>query len=225
MIEKIFEDYYNAISLIDKPRALSVIDKALEQGIAAEDIVFEVVVPGIEKNLEAFLQKKEANLSRHFLVTTIANEIVDKLLPHFKQETGSAGKVVLGSAFGDFHGLGKKIVGGCLRANMFRTIDLGLNVAPRKFVDTAIEEKAQIIGVSSMMMHTAMGENGPMKVGELLRREGLEDRIKLLVGGAPYLFDEGLYQKVNAHGWAPNGLEAVRVIKSLIGEMKNEDRK
>lgn len=220
MVEALFEKYYNAISIVDKQKAFGIIDDALEQGLEAEEIVFKMVVPGIEKMLESFLYKKEVALSRHFLATTMANEIVDKLIPLFKRKAGESGTIVLGSASGDFHGLGRKIVGGCLRANMFEVVDLGLNVPAERFVDKAVETGAGIIGISSMMVHTALSEEGPKKVRRLLRERDLEQSIKLVVGGAPYLFDSELYRKVDADSWAENGIRSVSVIEHLIRDLK-----
>lgn len=70
-------------------------------------------------------------------------------------------------------------MGGCLRAGMVEVVDLGLNVTADAFVEAAVKQDAQVIGISSMMVHTARGENGASGVRSLLRKEGLENRIKL----------------------------------------------
>lgn len=217
---ELFDSYFHAISTADKKKTMEIIDKALEQGITAEDIIFKMVVPGINKMLESFFYEKKVALSRHFLATTIATEIVDKLLPFFKQKPGKAGTIILGTAFGDFHGLGKKIVGGFLRAHMFKVIDLGLNVRGERFIEEAVKNNAQVIGISSMMVHTALSVEGAKKVRKILKSDGLENSIKLIVGGAPYLFDANLYKKVEADTWAKDGLSAVQAIENLIKEIK-----
>ena len=79
---------------------------------------------------------------------------------------------------------------------------------------------AQIIAVSAMMVHTASGEMGARKVRQILHERGLEQRIKLVVGGAPYRFDNELYKTVGADGWAADGINAGRVIVNLIKEVK-----
>jgi 5-methyltetrahydrofolate--homocysteine methyltransferase len=57
-------------------------------------------------------------------------------------------------------------------------------------------------------------------VRALLKEQGLEDKIKLVVGGAPYRFDPELYSKVGANGWAPDGVTAAKIITQLIREVK-----
>ena len=123
--------------------------------------------------------------------------------------------IVIGSAFGDFHGLGKKIVAGCLRAEMYEVYDLGLNVSAQKFVDEAKAKNAKIIGVSSMMVHSAKGENGPRAIRQILDDE--KSNIKLIVGGAPYRYDFELYKEVGAHGFAATAPEVSKLIESLLG--------
>ena len=103
---------------------------------------------------------------------------------------------------------------------MVETIDLGVNVAAAKFVDAAVANGAQVIGISAMMVHTATGDNGCRKVREILRSRGLEERIKIIVGGAPYRYDRQLYKTVGADGWAEDGITAGKVISDLISQVR-----
>ena len=84
------------------------------------------------------------------------------------------------------HTLGKRIVVGCLKTMMVEVSDLGGNVPAARFVDEAERVGAQVIGISAMMVHTATGPEGCRKVRQILHERGLEERIKIVVGGAPY---------------------------------------
>jgi methanogenic corrinoid protein MtbC1 len=99
---------------------------------------------------------------------------------------------------------------------MIEVTDLGLDVAPERFVEETLAHDAQVIGISSMMVHTARGDNGCLKVRQILKDRNLENKIKIAVGGAPYRFDHDLYKVVQADGWAENGLEAAKLITELI---------
>lgn len=94
------------------------------------------------------------------------------------------------------------------------------NVLPHRFVDEAVAHNAQVIGISSMMVHSANGEKGCLKVRQILKERDLEDRIKIIVGGAPYRYDPHMYKVVQADAWSSNGIEAGEVITNLIGEVK-----
>ena len=65
-----------------------------------------------------------------------------------------------------------------------------------------------------------IGEQGARKVRELLDQRGLSSRVKLVVGGAPYRFDETLYRRVGADGWAADGIAAGRMIIDLIRSVR-----
>ncbi len=221
MLEQIITAYNEAIFDTDRERALSIVSQAAEQGFSPEDIVFKLVVPAIEQMLASVSSNMDANLAQHFLTSQIAAEIIDQMIPRFKTAPEIVGTIVIGTSPGDFHGLGKRIVIGCLKARMIEAVDLGLNVPPERFVDAALEHGAQVIGISSMMVHTARGDNGCRAVRRLLQERGLEDRFRIIVGGAPYRFDEQLYRTVGADSWAENAVAAGQIITDLIREVKS----
>lgn len=220
MIEKIIKAYNQAVYETDREAAFAVVDDALTQGLSAEDIIFQVVIPAVEEMMSQIVKDPDANLAQHFMTAQIASEITEKMLLKFKHPPEIIGRVVIGTAAGDLHSLGKRIVTGCLKALMVEVIDLGVNVSPERFVDEAIAHDAQVIGISAMMVHTAMGDKGCQRVRQLLQERGLEDKIKVIVGGAPYRFDPELYQTVGADTWASDGVSAGKVIVDLIKEVK-----
>jgi len=220
MLEQVMSQYNEAIMDTDRDKALLVVRDALSLGISPEEVVFEVVVPAIELMMQSISENQGVSLAQHFMTAQIASEVVDEMVPQFKQAPDIIGRVVIGTAQGDFHGLGKRIVSGCLKAMMIEVTDLGLNVAPERFVDEAVARDAQVIAISSMMVHTAKGENGCRRVRQLLKEQGLESRIRIAVGGAPYRFDPDLYRTVGADAWAENGILASRMITDLIREVR-----
>jgi len=222
MIDKIIKAYNEAVFETDKEAAFSVVYAAMAEGLSAEDIVFKVVIPAIEEMMANITRDPDANLAQHFMTAQIAAEVTEKMLEKFQQPPEMIGRVVIGTAAGDLHSLGKRIVMGCLKALMVDVVDLGVNVPPERFVDEALAREAQIIAVSAMMVHTATGENGARRVRQILRERGLEDRFRLVVGGAPYRFDNELYESVGADGWAADGLSAGKMIVDMIRAMKRE---
>ncbi len=211
--------YCEAIFDTDRARALQVVEEAIARGMTPEQVVFEIVVPSIDRVIGELGPAVGGSLAQHFMAAQIAAEITEAMISRFQRGPEIVGRVVIGNAQGDFHGLGKRVVIGCLKAHLIDVVDLGLNVAPERFVDEAVARGAQVIGVSSMMVHTARGEHGARAVRRLLRARGLEGRIKLAVGGAPYRFDPDLYRVVEADAWAENGLRAAQVIQALIREV------
>lgn len=216
MLERMLRAYEEAILDTDPERAHAVVQGALEAGVSPEEAVFQIVIPSLDRMLQAAVTGQDGSIAQHFMAAQISEEVVEAMLPRFARTPSIPGTVVIGTSVGDFHGLGKRIVGGCLRSNLVEVVDLGLNVAPERFVDEALAHGAQVVAISSMMVHTARGERGCRAVRRILKERGLEDRIKVIVGGAPYRFDPHLHQAVQADGWAPNAIEAVPATLELI---------
>lgn len=220
MLDDVLSAYYAAVIDTDRERALAVVHGALSGGVSPEAIVFQVVIPAIERTMQSIGEAGEVNLAQHFMSSQIGAAIVEEVLPLFASQPATAGRIVLGTAAGDFHGLGKRIVAGCLKARMIDVVDLGLNVPAERFVDEALARGAQVIGISSMMVHTTRGEAGALKVRRILRERRLEARLKIIVGGAAYRWDHELYRAVEADAWAENGMLAADVVRTLIQEVR-----
>lgn len=220
MLDKIIKEYNEAIYDTDRDRALLVVHKAVEQGLSPEEVVFEVVLPAMDLMIQAISENMDANLAQHFMSAQIADTVTAEMVAKFKKAPEVVGTVVIGTAQGDMHSLGKRIVIGCLKARMIDVTDIGVNAVPEHFVDEAVARNAEVIGISAMMVHTARGENGCLAVRRLLKERELEDKIRIIVGGAPYRFDEALYKTVQADAWALDGVSAAKVIAGLIREVR-----
>ena len=220
MLDRIIKAYNEAIYDTDRDQALRVVHDAVAAGVSPEDIVFRVVLPAMDLMVKAISQDNGASLAQHYMTAQIADAVTTEMVAKFRKAPEAAGRVVIGTAEGDLHTLGKRIVTGCLKARMIEVTDLGVNVPAERFVDEAVARSAPIIAISAMMVHTAKGERGCAGVRGLLRERGLERSIKIIVGGAPYRFDRDLFRTVGADGWADDGVTAGKVIADLIKEVK-----
>jgi len=90
------------------------------------------------------------------------------------------GTVIIGTVFGDIHDIGKTIVAMLLRARNFRVIDLGVNIAPEKFLESIYRFNPDILALSASTTSTLL-EIEP--VIRLLEQSGLRNKIKVMVGG------------------------------------------
>lgn len=126
-----------------------------------------------------------------------------------KQQKGT---VVLGTAPGDMHEIGKNIVNTVLTADGFNVIDLGKNVPIMEFVNKAKENSAEIIAISALMTTTMPGATD---VINLLKDKGIRENHKVIVGGAPT--SKEWAEKIGADGWAVSAAEAVVLTNNLVG--------
>jgi trimethylamine corrinoid protein len=218
VLETARREYDRAVFETNKEAAQGALVRALDAGATPETLVFDVIIPSLQASCDGV--GAERNLAQHFMTSLIACEASEEMVRRFKEPPEKIGRAVIGTASGDYHGLGARIVAGCLRASMIDVVDLGRDVPPERFLDEAAAAGAQVICVSSMMLHTARGDRGPAAVRRLLHDRGLEDDIRLAVGGAPYTYDPRLYRVVGADDWAASGLAAGGVVARLIREVR-----
>ncbi len=122
------------------------------------------------------------------------------------------GTVVIGTVAGDIHDIGKTIVATLLTANGFDVHDLGVDVPAERFVESAIERKADIVGMSSLLSTTMVKQR---KVIQALSDARIRSRVKVMVGGAPVTPEWAV--EIGADAYAVNAADAVTMARSLMG--------
>jgi trimethylamine corrinoid protein len=121
------------------------------------------------------------------------------------------GKVVLGTARGDIHDIGKNLVATILSASGFEIFDLGTSVTPEQFVSKAREVNADIVGVSALLTTTMAGQKA---VVEAFDRDGLRPRVQVIVGGASVT--SKWVEEIGADGFSRNASDALELAKALM---------
>jgi len=123
------------------------------------------------------------------------------------------GKMVIGTVQGDIHDIGKGIVCSIVKSNGIEVYDLGRDVPPQTFIDKAEEYGADFIGSSALLTTTMVGQK---KIEELLKEQGLKDKYKTLVGGAPTTTRWA--QKIGADSYCEDATDTVEVLFKWIEE-------
>lgn len=123
------------------------------------------------------------------------------LLKPYLQEAGvkTAGKACIGTVKGDLHDIGKNLVRLMLESKGIEVVDLGVDVAPETFVQTAIDEHCDLICCSALLT-TTMGSMAD--VVRLAQEAGIRDRVKIMVGGAPV--DAKFSESIGADCYTPD---------------------
>lgn len=148
-----------------------------------------------------------------------ASEVLKKAFPVINAEiekrgekAASLGKVVLGTVFGDIHNIGKDMVSTLLYAAGFEVIDLGINVRGEDFLKAVRDEKPDILAMSALLTTTAAEQRN---VIEGLGKEGLRDKVKIIVGGSP--INQEFADSIGADGYGATAPEGVRMVKKFLG--------
>ncbi len=213
--ESVFEKLVDAIMTFEVEPLFEATKEALEQGVNPVDIVEKSITKALQIVGDKFEQ------GEYFLMhLVVAGEAVTKTMtelikPALKKTSTilkSAGIVVIGTVQGDIHDIGKNIVSSMLITAGFDVHDLGQGVSAAEFVQKAKELNAHLIGASALLSTTMPIQR---EIVELLEKEGLHGKIRVLVGGAPATSDWA--EEIGADGYADNAIEAAKVAKALLG--------
>jgi len=158
------------------------VTQAIGEGVSPKDILSEGLISGMNIVGEKF-KNNEVYIPEVLVAARAMNAGVTLLKP-LLVEAGvqSIGRACIGTVKGDLHDIGKNLVKMMLEGKGIDVIDLGTDVSPETFVDTAINENCQIICCSALLTTTM----GVMKdVVDECERRGIRDKVKIMVGGAP----------------------------------------
>ena len=186
--------------------------QAIDAGTSAAQILNEGLLAGMDVVGRRF-GAHEIFLPEVLLAARAMKAGVDLLEPLLiAEDVPSLGKVVIGTVKGDLHDIGKNLVGIMLEGAGFEVIDLGSDVTAERFVETAESEGATVVGLSALLTTTMTGMKD---VVELVRSRGLQDTVKVIVGGAP--LTRSFADDIGADAYAFDAANAVERIRELTG--------
>ena len=197
----------------DDETGVEITKAAIEAGTDPLDIVQKCLVPILDDIGEQFA-RLELFLPDLVMAADVAKVVKDEIREHLLNTSGgaqAAGKVVIGTVQGDVHDIGKNIVATLLEVNGFEVIDLGNDVKPFDFIETAKAQKCDIIALSSLLT-TSM----PYMVDLLknLNGLGIRDQFKVIVGGGPVSAEWA--QEIGADGYSNDANEAVELCRKIL---------
>jgi len=214
MSEELMEQLRQALIKADKESGLAA-TTALIEGGADPVIVLQDAMAVAMFTLGAMWSRGEVFLPEVVASATLfkmCNDIVEPALLAAGGEKQITGKVILATVKGDLHDLGKNMVGAMLKTAGFEVTDLGKDTPTEKILDAVRELEPDIVGMSALLTTTVPQQK---VVIEALKKEGLFDKVKVMVGGAPVTQEWA--DEIGADGFAPDAPEAVSRAKALLG--------
>jgi len=195
---------------VDKTGAFDLVSEFLND-VDGSLLVDNLIMPALEDIGERW-EKGEVSLSQVYMSGKISEEIVDR---HFAKggSIGQGGKKVAVAVLQDHHNLGKKILATVLRTSGFQVLDYGHAVTVEDLVSNVERDSVEYLMISTLMLPAAL------HIKEAV--SGIKDRspeTKVLVGGAPFVFDDELWKEVDADGYGRTATESIGVLKRMIKE-------
>lgn len=158
------------------------VQKAVDDGLPAAQILSEGLLSGMNIIGEKF-KNNEVYVPEVLVAARAMNMGVQVLKPLLIEDgVKSTGKVCLGTVQGDLHDIGKNLVKMMMEGKGLEVVDLGTDVSPETFVNTAIEQECQVICCSALLTTTMDVMADVVKAAE---NAGIRDKVKIMVGGAP----------------------------------------
>jgi len=184
---------------------------ALREEVEPKEILEEGLIKGMAVVGEKF-KNNEIFLPEALLASQAMYGGLELLQPRLiKGGIKAVGKVVIGTAKGDLHDIGKNLVAMMLRGGGFEVIDLGIDVSPEKFLVATQEHKPDIVSISALLTTTMISM---ADVITALKRADLRGRVKVMIGGAPVT--QEFSDEIGAEGYAPDAASAVDKARELL---------
>lgn len=155
-------------------------------------------------------ERKEVFLPELLIASDALMEVMKIVEPYLPIKKENKKTMIIGTVAGDIHEIGKNLVGVLCKAEGINVIDLGTDVAIRKFIDKAEEVSADVIGLSTLMTNTMKGQK---EVVEQLIKEGKRDKFKVIIGGAPV--SQRWADTIGADAYCKDAFEAAKYLRNL----------
>ena len=214
--DDILKGLYEETLIGNAPAVRELTLAGLEADMPPESMLYDALIPSLEE-VGARFERGDYFVPEMLIAAKAMQGALDILRP-LLVETGvqQVGTFVMGTVKGDVHDIGKNLVNIMLEGAGFTVIDLGVNVAPEKFVEQVEEHKPEIVGFSAFLTTTM-----PMFKANInaLQKAGLRDKVIVMVGGTPVTQEYA--DAVGADGYAADASTAVRKAKELIEKRRN----
>jgi methylmalonyl-CoA mutase cobalamin-binding domain/chain len=209
--EEILQALYDDTLVGKAPEVRANVEAGLEDDLEPERMLYEALIPSLEE-VGARFERGDYFVPEMLIAARAMQGALDILRP-LLAETGVAtvGTFLMGTVKGDVHDIGKNLCNIMLEGAGFTVVDLGVNVAPEKFIEEIERVEPDIVGFSAFLTTTM-----PMFKANInaIEKAGLRDKVIVMVGGAPVTQEYA--DAVGADGYSADASSAVKKAKELI---------
>jgi 5-methyltetrahydrofolate--homocysteine methyltransferase len=209
--EEILQLLYDETLVGNAPAVKEGVEEGLAQGLEPERMLYDGLIPSLEE-VGARFERGDYFVPEMLIAARAMQGALDILRPLLAEtDTQQVGTFLMGTVKGDVHDIGKNLCNIMLEGAGFTVIDLGVNVAPERFVDEINTHEPDIVGFSAFLTTTM-----PMFKANInaLEKAGIRDKVVVMVGGAPVTQEYA--DAVGADGYSPDASAAVKKAKELM---------
>jgi len=207
------QELYTAISQLDEPKVLEVIDQLQASEPSPGDIseTIQAVQNGMS-DVGKLFETGEYFLAELVLAAELCKQVMAVIRPHLKASiVKKTGKVVLGTAKDDIHDIGKDLVKDMFESVGFEVHDLGVDVPYGMFINKIKEVDPEIVGISGLL--TPVIESIKATV-DAIKEAGLREQVNIIIGGS--LMTENVMTYVGADAFTTSAAEGLEICKKWV---------
>ena len=206
-----FQELADSVYAGKKDKVEEIVKQALDEGHTANEILEQGLIQGMNRVGVDFKSNK-IYVPEVLIAARAMKSGMAILRPKIVEEKiEPKGRVAIGTVKGDLHDIGKNLVGMMLEGAGYEVIDLGVDVAPEKFIQANKEQDADLIGMSSLLTTTMLSMRDTIQAFE---QAGIREGMKVMVGGAPVT--QKWCDEIGADGYAPDAASAVELANLLL---------
>lgn len=212
--EELLQQLSDCVFEMEDESIADVAKEYIDAGYEALDGVLKGLVDGMNRAGQMY-EEEEYFVTDLLVCSDAMYNGLEILRPHLPLENNPDAvnyKCVIGVVEGDTHDIGKNLVRIMLETAGFEMYDLGRDVPLKSFVEKAKDVEAQLICLSTLMTTTMPGMK---EVVDMLEKEGIKDKVKVMIGGGP--ISQAYCDQIKADGYAVNATGAVTLAKKLVG--------
>jgi len=212
--EELFDEIRGALINFDVEAAKRAALEAVQMGVTAEKVV-DVMSEGMDVVGDKY-KAGEYFVTELIIAGETMKEVLEVLEPYLEGEAGGElGTAVVATVEGDLHDIGKNIFVMLMTTAGFKVIDLGVDVSAERIVEAVGDSQGDILGLSALL--TTNLEQFPIVV-DRLKREGLRDKVKVIVGGATVT--EEYAKEAGVDAYAKTALDGAEICKGWVKDIK-----
>lgn len=211
-MSEILSEISTAVIGGNKDEANALTQDALDEGLAAQIILDNGLMPGMDY---VGVEFRAGNMYvPEVLRSARAMQASMDLLKPILAETGieMVGTILLGTVKGDMHDIGKNLVSMMCEGAGFEVRDLGKDIQPEAFVEAVKQYQPDVLGMSALLTTTMRSMEHTINA---LQEAGVRQDVKIMIGGAPVT--QSFADQIGADGYASNAALAVDLAKQLAG--------
>ena len=209
--EEILQQLYDDTLVGKAPEVRDGVEAGLADGLEPERMLYDALIPSLEE-VGARFERGDYFVPEMLIAARAMQGALDILRPLLAEtDANQVGTFLMGTVKGDVHDIGKNLCNIMLEGAGFTVVDLGVNVAPEKFVEEVERVEPDIVGFSAFLTTTM-----PMFKANInaLEKAGVRDKVIVMVGGAPVTQEYA--DAVGADGYSADASSAVKKAKELI---------